>query len=120
MRSAQDQRLADMTQSQERNMARILELMQQGNTGAAERAPKRNGPSSPFAPIHEDHPVEEGADSATAVAAAAVPVSVNKMERRWSSIAAAEEDCGESRPPLEEGGSGITVATAATHGGEAP
>ncbi|KAK9119427.1 hypothetical protein Scep_017520 [Stephania cephalantha] len=36
------------------------------------------------------------------------------MEGRWSSVAAAKEDCGESRPPLEEGGSAIT---AATHGG---
>ncbi|KAK9112702.1 hypothetical protein Scep_020221 [Stephania cephalantha] len=39
MRSAQDQRLADLAQSQKRSMACILELMQQGNTEAAERAP---------------------------------------------------------------------------------
>ncbi|KAK9125475.1 hypothetical protein Scep_014321 [Stephania cephalantha] len=33
-------------------------------------------------------------------------------------VAAAEEDCDESRPPLEKGGSGITaVVAAATHGG---
>ncbi|KAK9099148.1 hypothetical protein Syun_026193 [Stephania yunnanensis] len=38
MRFAQDQRLAELAQSQERNMACILELVQQGNTGVAERA----------------------------------------------------------------------------------
>ncbi|KAK9120287.1 hypothetical protein Scep_018380 [Stephania cephalantha] len=43
--------------------------------------------------------------------------SVHKMEGRWSSVAAAEEDGDESRPPLEKGGSGITAAAAATHGG---
>ncbi|KAK9120300.1 hypothetical protein Syun_017917 [Stephania yunnanensis] len=36
MRSAQDQRLADMAQSQKKNMARIPELMQQGNTRATD------------------------------------------------------------------------------------
>ncbi|KAK9093004.1 hypothetical protein Syun_027915 [Stephania yunnanensis] len=61
MRSAQDQRLADIVQSQERNMARILELMQQGKTGVAERALERHRPNPSFVPIHEDHPVEEGA-----------------------------------------------------------
>ncbi|KAK9098505.1 hypothetical protein Syun_025550 [Stephania yunnanensis] len=51
-RSAQDQRLADLAQSQEMNMARILELMQQRNTKAAERAPVRQRPNPPLAPIH--------------------------------------------------------------------
>ncbi|KAK9112304.1 hypothetical protein Scep_019823 [Stephania cephalantha] len=74
MRSTKDQRLADMTQSQERNMTRILESMQQGNTGAAERAPERHGPNPPLTPIHEDHLVEEGVDFATVAVAAAVPV----------------------------------------------
>ncbi|KAK9126218.1 hypothetical protein Scep_015064 [Stephania cephalantha] len=59
MRSAQDQRLADMAQSQEKNMTRIQELMQQGNSGATERAPERHGPNPPLTPIYEDHPVEE-------------------------------------------------------------
>ncbi|KAK9094926.1 hypothetical protein Scep_026395 [Stephania cephalantha] len=36
------------------------------------------------------------------------------MEGRWNSVVAAEEDCGESRPPLEEGG-GITTAATAIH-----
>ncbi|KAK9125677.1 hypothetical protein Scep_014523 [Stephania cephalantha] len=39
------------------------------------------------------------------------------MEGRWSSVATAKEDGGESRPPLEKGGSDITAAAAATHGG---
>ncbi|KAK9101166.1 hypothetical protein Scep_024596 [Stephania cephalantha] len=59
MRSAQDQRLTNMAQSHEMNMARILELMQQGNTGAAERAHEGNGPNPPLAPIHDDHHVEK-------------------------------------------------------------
>ncbi|KAK9125478.1 hypothetical protein Scep_014324 [Stephania cephalantha] len=53
-------------------MARILVLMQQGNTGVAERAPERHGPNPPLVPIHEDHPMEEGAGYATAAAAVAV------------------------------------------------
>ncbi|KAK9135213.1 hypothetical protein Syun_014543 [Stephania yunnanensis] len=36
IRSAKDQRLADMAQSHEKNMTHILELMQQGNTGVPE------------------------------------------------------------------------------------
>ncbi|KAK9112264.1 hypothetical protein Scep_019783 [Stephania cephalantha] len=63
-----------MAQSHERNMARILELMQQGNTGPAERAPKRHGANPLLSPIHEDQHMEEGADSAMATAASAVPV----------------------------------------------
>ncbi|KAK9101340.1 hypothetical protein Scep_024770 [Stephania cephalantha] len=39
-----------------------------------------------------------------------------KWRRGGVSVAAAEEDCGESQPPLEEGGSNI-IAAAATHGG---
>ncbi|KAK9119398.1 hypothetical protein Scep_017491 [Stephania cephalantha] len=60
-------KLADMAQSHEMNMAHILELMQQGNTGAAERAPERHGPNPPLAPIHEDHPAEKLSRSPTAL-----------------------------------------------------
>ncbi|KAK9126647.1 hypothetical protein Scep_015493 [Stephania cephalantha] len=63
MRYAQNRRLAELAQSHERNMARILELMQQGNTGAVVRAPVRQGPNPSLAHIHGNHPVEEGADS---------------------------------------------------------
>ncbi|KAK9168639.1 hypothetical protein Syun_000779 [Stephania yunnanensis] len=73
MRSAQDQRLANLALSPERNMARILELMQQGNTGVAERTPMRQRPNPPLAHKHHDRPVEEGGDSAMVTAAAASP-----------------------------------------------
>ncbi|KAK9087694.1 hypothetical protein Syun_030088 [Stephania yunnanensis] len=76
MRFAQDQRLADMAQLQERNMAHILELMEQGNIGAEERALERHKPNTPLAPIHEDHLMEEGVDSATAAAAATLVSSL--------------------------------------------
>ncbi|KAK9134926.1 hypothetical protein Syun_014256 [Stephania yunnanensis] len=74
---AQDQRLADMARSQEMNMACILELIQQGNIGAVEQTLKRHGSNLPLALIHENHHMEERVDSATAAAAAAVPVVVN-------------------------------------------
>ncbi|KAK9135642.1 hypothetical protein Syun_014972 [Stephania yunnanensis] len=105
MRSTQNQRLADLAQSHEMNMARILELMQQGNTGTAERAPVRHRPNSPLTLIHKDHLVEEGADFATAVAAMAVPVWFEWEEHQeGSGIAAA--------PPMGGGDDVMAIAAA--------
>ncbi|KAK9125998.1 hypothetical protein Scep_014844 [Stephania cephalantha] len=71
----QDRRLADLAQSQERNMVRIPELLHnQRNDRVAGHAPLRPGPDPSLAPIHDSHPAKEGVDSVMAVAVVVVPI----------------------------------------------